>query len=79
MSTEAATKVTMRKMGGSLGLTLPKELVEHLQTAEGEQLHAVKTEQGVLLTTYDPDFEETMEAFDVIRKKYRNAFRELAK
>lgn len=79
MTTEAATKVTMRKMGGSLGLTLPKELVEHLQTAEGEQLHAVKTEQGVLLTSYDPDFEETMEAFDVIRKKYRNAFRELAK
>lgn len=79
MSTEAATRVTMRKMGGSLGLTLPKDLVEHLQTAEGEQLHAVKTEQGVLLTTFDPEFERAMEIYQRGARKYRNALRELAK
>lgn len=72
-------KATIRRMGGSLGLTLPKEMADHLQATDGEQVHMVKTERGVLLTPYDPDFEETMEAFDVIRKKYRNAFRELAR
>ncbi|HET6228920.1 MAG TPA: hypothetical protein VFE05_02510 [Longimicrobiaceae bacterium] len=71
--------MTIRRMGGSLGGTFPKEMTDLLHLHEGDQLHIVETENGVLLTPYDPEFENAMEAFDVIRKKYRNAFRELAK
>lgn len=72
-------KVTIRKMGGSLGVTLPKDLADRMQVREGDVLYAVETDQGVLLTPYQQDFEETMEAFEVMYAKYRNAFRELAK
>jgi antitoxin MazE len=74
-----ATKLTLRKVGGSLATTIPKELAERLALKEGDQLFAIETEDGVLLTPYDPDFEEAMKAFTEIRREYRNAFRELAK
>ncbi|NJL28571.1 MAG: AbrB/MazE/SpoVT family DNA-binding domain-containing protein [Thermoanaerobaculia bacterium] len=72
-------QATLRKMGGSLGITLPKETIEHLNVAEGQQLHVVETDQGVLLTSHDPAFEEAMEAYRKVAARYRNALRELAK
>lgn len=72
-------KLKMRRMGGSLGATFPKELTEQMQLHEGDELFLVKTERGYLLTEYDPDFEKAMEAYEVLNRKYRNALRELAK
>ena len=74
-----ATKLTLRKIGGSLGTTIPKELVEQMRVGEGDELFAIPTDGGVLLTPNDPDFEKAMAAFEIVRKEYRNAFRELAK
>jgi antitoxin MazE len=74
-----ATKLTVRKVGGSLSTIIPKELAEQMRISEGDQLFAVPTEGGVLLTPYDPDFADAMEAFQEIRREYRNALRELAK
>jgi putative addiction module antidote len=73
-----ATKLTLRKVGGSLATTIPKELAERFALKEGDQLFAIETKDGVLLTPYDPDFEEAMEAFGIGRRKYRNALRKLA-
>jgi hypothetical protein len=39
---------------------------------------AARTERGILLTPYDPVFEEGMRAFEEVNKQYRNALRELA-
>lgn len=74
-----AKKLTVRKMGGSLGTTLPKEVTDRLQVRDGDVLYAVEREDGVLLTPYDPDFADAVEAFDIIRRQYRNTFRALAK
>jgi hypothetical protein len=40
---------------------------------------AVETEQGILLTPYDPTVEQALEIAARAAKKYRNALRELAK
>lgn len=71
-------QVTARKMGGSIGATLPKEMVDRLHIEEGDELTAVETPRGILLTPYDPDFEEQMEAYERGARRYRNALRELA-
>lgn len=71
-------KTTLRKMGGSLGVTLPKEVIERLQMREGDSLCIVDTDDGVKLTPYDPDFDRAMEIYDRGARKYRNALRELA-
>lgn len=72
-------EVTLRQYGGSLGTTLPKQMTDRLNLAPGDRLYAVETEQGILLTPYDPDFERIMEAEARISKKYANALHELAR
>ncbi|MEE3716529.1 AbrB/MazE/SpoVT family DNA-binding domain-containing protein [Tumidithrix elongata RA019] len=68
----------IRKVGNSLGTTFPKEIVSKFNLAEGDTLFVTETHDGICLTPYDPDFEAAMQAFDVTRKKYRNALRQLA-
>lgn len=72
-------QVTLRRMGGSVGVTLPKDLADRLHVKEGDELFVVETERGLLLTPYDPDFEAAMAAYERAASKYRNALRELAK
>lgn len=71
------TKV--RSIGGSLGTIIPREILEEMHIQNGDELLVVKTEQGILLTPYDPDFDAAMAAFEQGRRKYRNALRELSK
>ncbi|TVP44032.1 MAG: AbrB/MazE/SpoVT family DNA-binding domain-containing protein [Gemmatimonadales bacterium] len=71
-------KVTLRKMGGSVGATLPKDMADRLHVGAGDELFVVETDQGILLTPYDPQFEREMAAYERTAAKYRNALRELA-
>lgn len=71
-------RVTARKMGGSIGATLPREMVDRLHIREGDELTVMETDEGLLITPYDPDFEEAMDAYERGARKYRNALRELA-
>ena len=68
-----------RKIGNSLGVIIPKEILEKLRIKEGEQVFATDLPNGLRLTPYQPDFESAMKAFERTRRKYRNALRELAK
>ncbi len=71
-------KVKARKMGGSIGATLPREMVERLHIQEGDELVVVETPDGLLISPYDPTFDEAMAAYERGAKKYRNALRKLA-
>jgi putative addiction module antidote len=70
-------KVTLRQMGGSVGATIPKEIAERLHLAPGDEVFAVETEDGVLITPFDPAFDQAMAAYARTARKYRNALREL--
>lgn len=72
-------KVTLRKMGGSVGATLPKDLADRLHVQAGDELFAVETDRGILLTPYDPAFESAMKAYERTASRYRNALSELAR
>ena len=72
-------KITLRQVGGSIGATLPKDMADRLHVKPGDEIFAVETERGILLTPYDPAFEKTMAAYERTASKYRNALRELAK
>lgn len=74
-----AAKLKIRKIGNSVGLILPKEVVEQLRVAEDDTVHYVVDADGLHVTPFDPDFDAAMEAFERTRRKYRNALRALAK
>ena len=73
------TALTLRKIGNSVGLILPKEDLARMDLKEGDVLHLTRAPDGYRLTSYDPDFEQQMALARQIAKKYRNALRELAK
>jgi putative addiction module antidote len=70
--------VTVRRVGGSVGATLPKDMAERLRVSPGDRLLAVETERGILLTPYDPSLSEALEIAARAAKRYRNALRKLA-
>jgi putative addiction module antidote len=72
-------ELKVRKIGGSQGIILPKELLEKLRVQEGDTLAISETPEGIQLSAYDPDFARAMEGFGRVRRRYRDALRELAK
>jgi antitoxin MazE len=72
-------KITLRQVGGSIGATLPKDMADRLHLKPGDEIFVVETDNGILLTPYDPTFDKAMAAYERTAAKYRNALRELAK
>ena len=68
----------IRKWGGSLGVTLPKPLLDELAVGEGDLLYAARTPDGFQLTRYDPEFEQALEATRDFMRRYPNAMKKLA-
>ena len=72
-------KLKVRQIGNSAGVVLPKEALSHLNVDKGDEIYLVETEDGYMLTQYDPEFDEQMEAMEVIGRQFKNTLRELAK
>lgn len=73
------THLKIRKIGNSLGVVLPKEILEELDMAEGDKLLLTKTEDGIALTPEEAKLAKTMEITEKFMKQYHNTLRELAK
>jgi putative addiction module antidote len=71
-------EIILRQAGGSVTATLPKDLADRLGVGAGDKVYAIETERGILLTPYDPNFDDAMQAFEEVRRQYRNTLRKLA-
>ena len=71
--------VTIRKIGNSLGIILPKAELETMGVGKGDKLFIVHTPDGIRLTPYDPNFARVMEASRGFMRSHRDTLRELAK
>jgi putative addiction module antidote len=70
----------VRKVGNSLGLVLPKEVISRLRTGEGEEVFLLEGPNNTYrLTPFDPVFEKKMEKAEEIMTRYRNTLHSLAK
>ena len=74
-----STALKVRPVGSSLGVILPKEIVDRLRVDAGSTLAVTETPDGIQLTPYDPKFAAAMGAFERVRRRYRDTLRELAK
>ena len=70
----------IKKIGNSVGLILPKDLLARLKLKEGDQLHVIEqTERGFKLTPYDPKHAKAMKIARQVMEEYQDTFRALAK
>jgi putative addiction module antidote len=71
-------QIRLRQAGGSVSATLPKEMADRLSLGAGDEVLAVETTDGILLTPYDASTLEAVRIGRRIAKRYRNALRKLA-
>jgi putative addiction module antidote len=70
----------VKRIGNSLGLILPKELLARLKLKEGDKLHVIEqTERGLKLSPYDPKHAKAMEIARRSFRKYADTYKALAK
>lgn len=73
-------ELKVRKVGNSLGVVLPKDVINRLHTKNGEPLFLIEAPDGSYrLTSYDPAFEKKMAKAEDIVGRYRNTLHTLAK
>ena len=69
----------VRKVGNSLGVVLPKEVLNRLHVEDGDRVFITKTpEGGYRLTHYDPEFAAQMQLAEEGMARYRNTLHALA-
>lgn len=69
----------IKKIGNSLGLILPRDLLARLKLKEGDRLYVVEqTERGIKLSPYDPKHAKAMEIARRSFRKYADTYKALA-
>ena len=71
--------VRLRRMGGSVGATLPKDMAERFHLEAGDQVLVVETAHGILISPYDPEVEDGLAIAAEAQRRYQSALRKLAK
>ena len=70
----------VRKVGNSLGVVLPKEVVSRLNVQDGDKVFLTEAPDGSYrITPYDPEFEKQLKIGKKFMVQYRNTLRALAK
>ncbi len=65
--------ITVRKVGNPLGVVLPKEVLSHLRTGEGEDIFRLEGPNNTYrLTPFDPAFGKKMDKAEQFMARYRN-------
>jgi putative addiction module antidote len=73
-------ELKLRKIGNSVGVVLPKEVLNHLKVGEGDTICVTETVDGSLrVGPSNDEFKKQMEAAESVINRYRNTLRELAK
>ncbi len=72
----ASVKVTT--VGNSLGIVLPRELLQRLRVEKGDHLYLVETRSGVQLVPYDPRLLEQIAVLERVARAERALLRGLA-
>lgn len=73
-------KLKVRRIGNSLGVVLPKDVLARLNSEDGAALYLIEEpDGGYRLSPYDPEFEAQMEAIEDVIRRYPNTLRALAK
>ena len=69
----------IRSVGNSLGIVLPKEVLDRHRLSKDDEVFLIETTEGLELRLYDPDVAAQLDVGRDVAKRFRTALRELAK
>lgn len=69
----------IRKVGNSLGVILPKQLIDEMHLKNGDKLNIEKVGDHLQLKPNNPEFEDWAEAYREANVNYKDVLKELAK
>ena len=69
----------LNRVGNSVGIVLPKELLARLKVELGDTLYLTESPDGYRITPNDPEFAEQMKVAERIMRKNRDVLAQLAK
>ena len=73
-------ELKVRKFGNSLGVVLPREVIDRLKTGNGEPLYLIEGPDGTYqLTPYDVGLKKKRARAEALIKRYKNTLHTLAK
>lgn len=72
-------EATLRQIGNSAGMLLPKGLLDALHVKAGDTLYIVPIESGFTVKIYNDDYIMQMQEGEKIADQYKNVLRALAK
>jgi putative addiction module antidote len=72
------TTVKVTTVGNSVGVVLPREVLEKLRVEKGDTLYITETPNGVQLTPYSADLAAKIEVAEKVMRDYRDVLRKLA-
>ena len=64
-------------VGSSVGVVLPKDLLERLRVDKGDLLYVTEEPDGIRITPYDPEFAAQMDAAERVMREDRDVLRKL--
>jgi putative addiction module antidote len=73
------TVLKLTKIGNSVGVILPKEVLARLRASLGDTLYVTEAPDGIRLTASNPDFEAKMALAEQIMREDRDILHVLAK
>jgi putative addiction module antidote len=79
MTGAIAMKVKVQKIGNSLGVILPKEVLARQRIDAGAALSLSEGPNGMFLSIYNDELEEELAIGDSFMREHRNVFKALAK
>ena len=73
------TALKLTRIGNSVGVVLPKEILSRLRLEAGDSVYLSESPEGYRLTAYDAEFEKQMSVAEKIMRENRDVLRQLAK
>ncbi len=70
---------SVRKIGNSLGIIIPKSVTDSLHLKEGDTVTVETEGNSIKLTALDPEFEKWTQAYNQLNMDYKEVLQALAK
>lgn len=73
-----ANTLKITTVGNSVGVVLPREILERLRVQKGDTLYVTETPNGIELTPFDDEFADQMAIAERVMREDRDVLRKLA-